>query len=70
MNAKIRKISTLLLIGAFAFGVGACNTMKGVGKDTEQAGKKIQQEADEHKRDDNRKDDDRPDAPAASEASR
>ena len=69
MNAKIRKISTLLLISAFSFGVGACNTMKGVGKDTEQAGKKIQQEADEHKNNDSKKDDDRPDQPGASEAS-
>ena len=44
----------VLLLGAFAFGVSACNTVHGIGKDTEKAGEKIQKEADEHKDHDSR----------------
>jgi len=49
MNISIRNISALLLLGLFAFGMTACNTVRGVGEDTEKAGQKIQKEADEHK---------------------
>lgn len=52
MNTPFRKTMLLLLAAAFAFGLGACNTMKGVGKDTERAGEKIQAEADQHIDDD------------------
>ncbi len=52
MNTMFRKTTLLLLAVAFAFGLGACNTMKGVGKDTERAGEKIQAEADQHIDDD------------------
>ncbi len=45
MNREIRKLIVLLVIGAFAFGATACNTMSGVGKDTQRAGKKIEKEA-------------------------
>ena len=45
MNMNFRKISLLLLVAAFAFSTTACNTMKGLGKDTEKAGEKIQKEA-------------------------
>jgi predicted small secreted protein len=38
--------------------LGACNTMRGVGKDTEAVGDKIQDEAEEHM-DDEKKDDGR-----------
>jgi predicted small secreted protein len=38
--------------------LGACNTMRGVGKDTEAVGDKIQDEAEEHM-DDEKKDDSR-----------
>lgn len=48
MNTSIRNLSALLLLGAFAFGLTACNTMHGVGEDTQKAGEKIQKEADEH----------------------
>jgi len=54
MNTIIRKTSVVLLLGAFAFGVSACNTVHGIGKDTEKAGEKIQKEADEHKDHDSR----------------
>ena len=49
MNMTIRKIIVLAFLGAFLLGAGACNTVKGVGKDTERAGQEIQEEADEHK---------------------
>jgi predicted small secreted protein len=45
MNINFRRISLLLLVAAFAFSAAACNTMKGLGKDTEKAGEKIQEEA-------------------------
>jgi predicted small secreted protein len=48
MNTNAKKLTVLLLIGACAFSLGACNTMKGIGKDTERAGEKIQKEADRH----------------------
>lgn len=43
---NFRKIALLMLVASFAFSVTACNTMKGLGKDTEKAGEKIQEEAD------------------------
>jgi predicted small secreted protein len=40
-----------LLVGAsFLLGLGACNTMEGVGKDTKAAGQKVESEAKENKR--------------------
>ena len=59
MNRFARKLSLSLAIGFIAFGLGACNTMRGVGEDTQKVGEKIQKEADEH--DDN---DDVPATPA------
>ncbi|MFN7550468.1 MAG: entericidin A/B family lipoprotein [Pseudomonadota bacterium] len=50
-----------LLPATFALLVGVlpgCNTMHGIGKDTERAGEKIQKESDRH-RDDGHHDDDR-----------
>jgi entericidin A len=49
MNASLRNLSALFLLGAFVFGLTACNTVHGIGKDTQKAGEKIQKEADEHK---------------------
>jgi len=46
MNATIRKIWVLIFLGAFVASVSGCNTVKGVGKDTEKAGEAIQREAD------------------------
>lgn len=60
MSTSVRNISVLILASAFAIGLSACNTMHGIGKDTEKAGEKIQKESDEHKGDD--KDDSRPSA--------
>ena len=48
MNTCMRKISLVLLLGTCVFGLGACNTMRGLGKDTEEAGEKNQDEAEEH----------------------
>ena len=50
MNAKVRKISYLILLAATIFGATACNTMHGAGKDIERGGEKIQKEAIEHKK--------------------
>ncbi|MCZ8114638.1 entericidin A/B family lipoprotein [Silanimonas sp.] len=51
----------VLLIGTALIAMlvlGACNTMRGVGKDTEAVGDKIQDEAEQHM-DDEKKDDGR-----------
>ena len=48
MNSTIRKISALLLLCTFVLSTTACNTMAGVGKDTQKAGEKIEKEADRH----------------------
>lgn len=48
MNLTIKKISAAVLLGAFVLGSTACNTMAGVGKDTQKAGEKIEKEADRH----------------------
>ena len=56
MHTNFRKIALLLLVAAFAFSTSACNTMNGLGKDTEKAGEKIQKEASRsHTTDDNDK---------------
>lgn len=57
MKINVRKLSTVLLFGAFALSMSACNTMRGLGEDTEVAGDKIQKEADRHIDDKNKKDD-------------
>ena len=45
MYSQIRKLLVLLLMSAFAVSVTACNTMSGLGKDTQRAGEKIEKEA-------------------------
>lgn len=45
MNSTIRKLSALILLSAFVLTTTACNTMAGVGKDTQKAGEKIEEEA-------------------------
>ncbi|MEN3292029.1 MAG: entericidin [Burkholderiales bacterium] len=42
----MKKIISVLSIAAFAFGLTACNTMKGFGKDVERGGEKVQGAAD------------------------
>jgi predicted small secreted protein len=49
MNKYFSRFFILTLLCAFAFNLGACNTMHGVGKDIQKAGDEIQEEADEHK---------------------
>lgn len=39
---KATRLLLLLSLLAASFGLSACNTMKGVGKDVERAGEKIQ----------------------------
>ena len=56
MNLNIRKITAILLLAFFVLSTTACNTMAGVGKDTQKAGEKIEKEADRHI-DDDKKDD-------------
>jgi predicted small secreted protein len=48
MKTFIRKSVRIWLSCALIVSLGACNTMKGVGKDTERAGEIIQKEADQH----------------------
>ena len=48
MKTETKKIIFSLFVGAFVASVSACNTVKGVGKDTERAGEIIQKEADQH----------------------
>lgn len=42
----MKKIASLFSILFFVFGLTACNTMKGVGKDVERGGEKVQSAAD------------------------
>jgi len=45
MKIKFKKIVYIAVIGAFIASLAACNTIKGVGKDTEKVGETIQKEA-------------------------
>lgn len=45
MKSTTRKIIAALLLSAFVLSITACNTMAGVGKDTQKAGEKIEKEA-------------------------
>ncbi len=56
MNTMIRPFATLLILAFLIGGLGACNTIRGVGQDTEAAGKAIEDEA-------NRQSDGQPPAP-------
>ena len=48
MNVNVRNILVLMLLGILVSSISACNTIKGVGKDTQRAGEAIQREAGEH----------------------
>lgn len=48
MRNDVRKYSWLALLAASLF-LSACNTMQGAGKDIEEAGEEIQEEAADHK---------------------
>lgn len=61
MTPRTPQTRNVLMIGLALVAMlmlGACNTMRGVGKDTEAVGDKIQDEAEEHM-DDEKKDDGR-----------
>jgi predicted small secreted protein len=47
MNTMIRHYASLLILVLFVGGIAGCNTVRGVGQDTEAAGKAIEREADE-----------------------
>lgn len=47
-NSSLRTFATLLLIATFSLGLSACNTMSGLGKDTQKAGEKVEKEAERH----------------------
>lgn len=49
MRNEVRKYSWLALLAASLFTLTACNTMEGAGKDIEEAGEEIQEEAGDHK---------------------
>ncbi len=44
----IHKILRGLVLAAFAAGLVACNTVKGVGKDLQKAGEKLEDSAEKH----------------------
>jgi predicted small secreted protein len=48
MTIRARKILAPLLLAVLTAGLSACNTMRGVGEDTEELGEEIQEEVDEH----------------------
>lgn len=48
MKTNITKIMLSLFITLLLASLAACNTMKGVGKDTEKAGETIQKEVEKH----------------------
>ena len=47
-NSPLRAFAALLLIATFSLGLSACNTMSGLGKDTQKAGEKVEEEAERH----------------------
>lgn len=55
-NARTALLVVLTLLATL--GLGACNTMRGVGKDTEAVGESIQDEAEQHLEDDEDDEDD------------
>lgn len=60
MDRSLRLLMPPLFVVAIAFSLGACNTMSGLGKDTQKAGEKLEDEAERHI-------DEPADAPAADE---
>lgn len=52
MNPIIQKFFVLTLLASFALVMTACNTMRGVGRDTSAVGKSIEREAERHIDDD------------------
>jgi len=47
MNTIRRSFTMILLAGAITLGLSACNTFRGIGKDTQVVGEKIEDKADE-----------------------
>lgn len=50
MNRTFRSVAMLAALGAFALVASGCNTIKGVGKDTQKVGEEIEEAAEEHDR--------------------
>lgn len=62
MNVSIRRTTILLVLACFTLSLSACNTMRGIGRDTAAVGEEIEEEAGEHVDDDG--DYDRPRRPS------
>lgn len=48
MKKHLRMFLGFLLLGLFAWNLIGCNTMKGLGKDLEEAGRSISESAERH----------------------
>lgn len=48
MNTTPRSLKFLVPLALALFAISGCNTVRGVGKDTEVVGEKIQKEAEQH----------------------
>lgn len=47
MNTITRSFTLLMLAAAITLGLSACNTFRGIGKDTQAVGEKIEDKAEE-----------------------
>jgi predicted small secreted protein len=52
MNTIKRSFTLLMLAAAITLGLSACNTFRGIGKDTQAVGEKIEDKADEKQHED------------------
>lgn len=52
MNNISRSFTLLLLAASITLGLSACNTFRGIGKDTQAVGEKIEDKADEEQYED------------------
>ena len=50
LEATMKYLISLLVGASLMLGLGACNTVEGVGKDVKAGGQKVENEAQEHKR--------------------
>lgn len=49
MNTLFRRSAGIVVIIVLAASLGACNTLHGMGRDTERAGEKLQEEVDDNR---------------------
>ncbi len=65
MNSNFRRHALLALTVLVSLGLSGCNTMHGLGKDTEKAGEKIQEESDKAQNQPKHREGDRTEAEAS-----